>query len=116
MGKFSRDKGARFERHIVGRFQDAGFAAERVPLSGAAGGRFKGDVSVPLLGGDRTVECKKRAQGFSQLYGWLGGNFAVICAADKKPDLICLHLSDFLALAELAERECKIALTARDAA
>lgn len=108
MGKFSRDKGARYERHIVNRFQDSGFAAERVPLSGAAGGRYSGDVSFPLCGTDLTLECKKRANGFAQLYTWLGDdNFAVVCAADNKPDLICMSLSDFLDLASLAERMAK---------
>jgi Holliday junction resolvase len=40
MGKKSRDKGARIEREMVHALQDEGFAAERVPLSGAMRGRF----------------------------------------------------------------------------
>jgi Holliday junction resolvase len=55
-GKASREKGNRAERALVAVLRAAGFAAERVPLSGAAGGRYCGDVSVPLLGVDRTVE------------------------------------------------------------
>jgi hypothetical protein len=47
MGKLSRNKGNRVERALVAALQDNGFAAERVPLSGAARGRFGGDVSVP---------------------------------------------------------------------
>jgi Holliday junction resolvase len=35
-GRASRQKGNRTERAIVRALQDAGFAAERVPLSGAA--------------------------------------------------------------------------------
>jgi Holliday junction resolvase len=46
-GRASRDKGNRTERAIVRLLQERGFAAERVPLSGAARGRFGGDVSVP---------------------------------------------------------------------
>src|SRR4051812_19739032 len=42
-GRRSRDKGARVERAIVNALQTGGFAAERVPLSGAAGGRYSGD-------------------------------------------------------------------------
>ena len=38
---------SRVERSIVAALQRAGFAAERVPLSGAAGGRFAGDVVIP---------------------------------------------------------------------
>jgi hypothetical protein len=43
-----------------------------VPLSGAARGRFGGDVSVPLLGRDRRIEVKTRSKGFRRLYDWLG--------------------------------------------
>jgi Holliday junction resolvase len=64
-GRRSRDKGNRAERHLVHLLQGAGFAAERIPLSGAAGGRFSGDVSVPLLGVDRRVEVKARAMDFA---------------------------------------------------
>jgi hypothetical protein len=39
-GRRSRDKGARVERAIVHALQAGGFAAERVPLSGAVGGRY----------------------------------------------------------------------------
>ena len=38
--------------------QARGFAAERIPLSGSCGGRFVGDVTVPLLGRDRRAEVK----------------------------------------------------------
>jgi hypothetical protein len=57
-GRASRQKGNRLERALVHALQNAGFAAERVPLSGAARGRFGGDVSVPLLG----VESAGRSQ------------------------------------------------------
>jgi Holliday junction resolvase len=60
-GRASRQKGNRTERALVRVLQEYGFAAERVPLSGAARGRFGGDVSVPLLGVDRRVEVKARA-------------------------------------------------------
>lgn len=67
-GRASRDKGNRAERALVQALQDAGFAAERVPLSGAMHGQFGGDLSVPLLGTDRRCEVKVRANGFIQLY------------------------------------------------
>ena len=47
-GLRSRNKGARTERAIVRLLQNKGLAAERVPLSGAAGGKYCGDVSVPV--------------------------------------------------------------------
>ena len=57
-GRASRQKGDRTERAIVRLLQEHGFAAERVPLSGSARGRFSGDVSMPLLGVDRRVEVR----------------------------------------------------------
>ena len=51
-GHRSRRKGARTERSIVNALQANGIAAERVPLSGAVGGRFAGDIILPLRGRD----------------------------------------------------------------
>jgi hypothetical protein len=48
-GRQSRDKGNRLERALVRTLRKSGFAAERVPLSGAMHGRFGGDLSLPLL-------------------------------------------------------------------
>jgi hypothetical protein len=41
--------------------QENGFAAERVPLSGSAGGSYLGDLTIPLQGVDRVAEVKVRA-------------------------------------------------------
>jgi Holliday junction resolvase len=92
MGKKSRDKGARTERAIVDILQNHGLAAERVPLSGAAHGRFSGDVSVPVLGVDRRVEVKCRARGFAQLYGWLAGVDYLVVKQDRAEPLVVLPL------------------------
>jgi hypothetical protein len=45
--------------------QENGFAAQRVPLSGSAGGSYSGDLTVPILDVDRCVEVKVRARGFA---------------------------------------------------
>ena len=104
MGKSQRDKGAREERAIVNTWQDAGFAAERVPLSGAGSQSFKGDVSIPLLGDDRRFEAKVRASGFIQIYDWLGINFGLFIRADRKERLVVIRETDFQRLAMAAER------------
>ena len=62
-GRRSRNKGARTERSIVNALQANGIAAVRVPLSGAVGGRFAGDIVLPLMGRDLCVEVKARATG-----------------------------------------------------
>lgn len=105
MGKKSRDKGARTERHLVNYLQGEGFAAERVPLSGASGGRFKGDVSVPLRGADRRLEVKCRADGFRELYGWLADNYALVLKADRRETLVVLRLRDGIEIVKHAERQ-----------
>ena len=70
-GRRSRSKGARTERGIVNALKASGIAAVRVPLSGAVGGRFGGDIVLPLMGRDLCVEVKARADGFRELYSWL---------------------------------------------
>jgi hypothetical protein len=101
MGKASRDKGLRFERSLVNACQEVGLGAERIPLSGAAGGSFCGDVTVPIQGQDQKIECKNRKAGFKQLYDWLPGNYALAIKQDRADTLVVLRLADFLTLAKL---------------
>jgi Holliday junction resolvase len=101
----SRQKGNRAERAIVRLLQEYGFAAERVPLSGAARGRFGGDVSVPFLGVDRRCEVKARSDGFRQLYAWLEGHDFLIVRADRAEPLMVLPLKFAAEIAAIAERK-----------
>ncbi len=104
MGKASRDKGAREERAIVNAFQDAGIAAERVPLSGAAGGSYVGDVSIPIMGADWVFEAKVRADGFAQIYDWLGSHQGLFIRRDRAPRLVVLRESDFIDIIKKADK------------
>jgi Holliday junction resolvase len=104
MGRASRDKGQRSELKIVRLLQAHGFAAEKTPLSGAAGGRFSGDISVPLLGIDRRCEVKCRADGFRELYRWLEGSDFLIVHADRRPPLVVVPLKFAAEIAMIAER------------
>ncbi len=75
-GRAPRRKGDRAERLIVSLHRELGIKAERVPLSGAAGGSFSGDVDVYAYGSDAAplvTEVKARANGagFTQLERWL---------------------------------------------
>ena len=103
-GRASRQKGNRTERAIVRLLQARGFAAERVPLSGAARGRFGGDVSVPVLGVDRRVEVKCRGGGFRQLYAWIAGADLLIVKCDRGEPLVILPLRLAAEIAAAAER------------
>jgi hypothetical protein len=104
-GRASREKGSCAERALVRLLQAAGFAAERVPLSGAARGRFGGDVSVPLLGIDRRVEVKCRGNGFRELYAWLDGADLLVVRADRCEPLCVVPLRLAIEIATTAERE-----------
>jgi hypothetical protein len=85
--------------------QSAGFAAERVPLSGSAGGRYCGDLTVPLLGRDRVVEVKVRANGFATLYAWLDNRDMLVVRADRRAPLVVLPLALAVEVATAAERK-----------
>jgi Holliday junction resolvase len=103
-GRRSRDKGNRAERAIVAFLQDRGFAAERVPLSGSAGGKYVGDVTIPLLGRDLCAEVKVRAHGFGQLYAWLDGRELLIVRQDRREPLVILPLRLAAEIAGRCER------------
>lgn len=106
-GRASRQKGNRVERAIVKALQEHGLGAERVPLSGSAGGSYLGDLTVPLLGADRVVEVKARATGFAQLYAWLEQRDVLIVKSDRKTPLVVLPLDLAARVAIAAERNSK---------
>jgi len=90
MSKMQRDKGARVEREIVQKFKEIGLWAEKVPLSGAAGGSFSGDILVE----DYRVEVKARKDGtgFKLLYRWLGDNDFLVCKQDRTEPLVVMTI------------------------
>jgi Holliday junction resolvase len=103
-GRSPRQKGNRAEQALVAFLQDHGFAAERVPLSGAARGRFAGDLFVPVLGIDRRIEVKVRGNGFRRLYDWFGNHEFLIVKADRLEPLVVLRLRFASEIAALAEQ------------
>ena len=94
MGKSERRKGADAEREFARLI-----GGERVPLSGAAGGSYTGDV----IGLGLRWECKRRKDGFKQLYDWLDGADALAVRADRKPWLVVMPLERLLEL--IGDRE-----------
>lgn len=100
-GKAPRQKGDREERDIVNDFQAAGIFAERMPMSGSAGGSYVGDVTVAVQGEDWVGESKVRGDGFKSLYDWLGAHKCLFLRADRRERLVVLRQSDFIKLARL---------------
>jgi hypothetical protein len=91
-GRRSRSKGVRIERGIVNAPEAYGLAAVRVPLSGAVGGRFAGDIILPPMGRDLCVEVKVRADGFRELSCWLNERNMIV-KADRQEPLVVLRMS-----------------------
>ena len=102
-GRAPRRKGHSIERALVRFLQARGFAAVRVPLSGSVGGRFAGDILLPLMGRDLCVEVKARADGFRELYCWLNRRDVLIVKADRREPLVVLRLSLAAEIAHEAE-------------
>src|SRR6266516_3476524 len=102
-GKASRQKGNRAERAIVRFLQGKGFAAERVPLSGSAGGSYLGDITIPVIGRELCCEVKVRGNGFGQLYAWLDGRDLLIVRRDRRKPIVILPLKLAAEIARAAE-------------
>ena len=66
-GRSSKVKGSGFEREIVALLKSMGCNAQRIPLSGALKGDYKGDIrfgkALGLIG-----ECKRRKRAWKDLY------------------------------------------------
>ena len=102
-GARHRRKGNRVERELVAYLRERGFAAERIPLSGSAGGSFIGDITIPLLGRDFVAEVKVRGSGFSRLYSWLADRDLLIVRADRREPLVIVPLNPAAEIAAAAE-------------
>jgi hypothetical protein len=102
-GRAPRQKGNRTERAIVRFLQQQGFAAERVPLSGAARGRFGGDVSVPVLGIDRRVEVQVSGQWIPRIVQVARADMRIV-RADRRELLVVIPLKVAAEIAAAAER------------
>ena len=89
MGRREREKGLRAEREFA-----KAIGGERVPLSGAAGGSYTGDV----IGVGLRWEVKVRKGGFKFLYESLKGKDALAVKHDFAGWLVVMPLELFLGL------------------
>jgi len=99
-GKPSRDKGARVEREIVNLLKENGLYAERVPLSGAAGGSYTGDVRFGSTCANWVgeVKARKNGSGFKTLERWLGENDTLFLKKNNADIMVVLPFDRFLEL------------------
>lgn len=94
-GKASRDKGNRRERELVLRHLKIHVNAERVPLSGAAGGSFSGDIDVYAFGPEAAplmteAKARKNGEGFATIERWLGENDTLFLVKDREEPLVVM--------------------------
>jgi len=107
-GKASRDKGARREREFVNLLKKEGIKAERVPLSGACGGSYSGDIRLWLhncgfLPDEEyvaEVKCRKNGAGFKTINKWLADNDMLFLKQDRIDPMVVLTWDSFLALTD----------------
>ena len=97
----SRDKGNRIEREMVHRHLDNGVFAERVPLSGSAGGSFSGDLRIGELRGE--VKARQAGQGFKTLERWLGDNDLLFLRRDRAEPIVVMEWQTYMQI--MRERE-----------
>jgi hypothetical protein len=104
-GRASKQKGSRNEREIVKLLLEAGFTANRSPLSGALREARYGsgcDIEVAMFGRDHRIECKHHANGFARLYKWLTGVDFLVLRADRSEPLVVLPLTRLIEIARAA--------------
>ena len=98
-GRASRRKGLDAERSLVRYLQSKGLSAEKTSRTGYRGT----DLSVDLLGISRSIECKVRSHGFTQLYEWLANADMLVIRADRREPLVVLPMWLASEIATVAE-------------
>jgi hypothetical protein len=96
MARLSRDKGARIERELVHLHLDASIPASRVPLSGAAGGEYSGDLRILDLRAE--VKARANGEGFRQLEKWLGQHDILFLRRNRQRPLVLLPWDVYIRL------------------
>ena len=95
-GRKSKDKGYRDETNHRKRWEKAGFRATRMPLSGALGGDFSGDLRILMGDISYKVQCKCKADGFKTIYNALKDHDILHLKADNKPSLTVIETDMYL--------------------
>ena len=101
MSSAGKAKGARIEREVVELHMREGILAKKVPLSGALGGEYYGDVHIfPSKDIKMTAEVKSRKNGagFAVIEGWLGDNQLLFLRRNNTEHLVCMPFKVYIEL------------------
>lgn len=90
-GNAPRRKGNRLERELVALHRAAGIAAERIPLSGSAGGSFDGTLRAEVKG-------RGTGAGFKTVDRWLGDWDLLFLRRDRAAPLVVLPWAVYVEL------------------
>jgi hypothetical protein len=91
-GRSAKRKGVRVEQELVRLLCELGLPCSRVPLSGAIGGAWSGDIHLELQGQIHRVEVKARHE-FRTLQQWLAGADLLLLKPDGQPPLAVLSVA-----------------------
>tara|TARA_B100000929_G_scaffold179541_2_gene142220 strand:- start:1759 stop:2040 length:282 start_codon:yes stop_codon:yes gene_type:complete len=83
-----------------------GIEAERVPLSGACGGNYSGDIKLWLHNCEllprneyiAEVKCRKNGAGFKTIEKWLADNDLLFLKRDRAEPMVVLTWESFMCL------------------
>lgn len=95
--RYSRAKGGAFEREVKKALIAEGIYCEKMPLSGALGGKYRGDLCV---GDEFRAECKRRKTdaGFSTIEKWLGDYDVLFTRKNHGKILVVMQWEHYLEL------------------
>ena len=106
MTSSSKRKGYRVERELVLRHREAGIPCERVPLSGAVGGSYSGDLVIAgQFCGE--VKARKNGSGFKVIEDWLGDNDALFLRRDRQSPLVAISWETYVDLMKASIQNAK---------
>ncbi len=91
-GRPPKRKGNRVERELVQLLCELGLPCARVPLSGAIGGAWSGDIHLLLQGSTYKIEVKARRE-FRTLQQWLAQPDLLLLKPDRQPPLAALPMT-----------------------
>ena len=95
----SKLKGTRIENAVVALHQEAGIRCRRVPLSGALGGGFRGDLNIgPSLEFLGEVKSRKSGAGFATVARWLADNDFLFLHQNYQKPIVVLTWETYQAM------------------
>lgn len=95
----AKDKGRRAENMVADALVEAGIPSERVPLSGAIGGKYSADVVIGTI--DKPlgrIEVKNRESLNAQIWEWLDPVDYLVLKRNHKPALVVMEMTDWIEL------------------